>query len=128
MREFLLVCAGGAVGTGARYLLTAWALAALGPSFPWGTFAVNTIGSFLLAFVMYLGVESSTISPTVRLALGTGVLGGFTTYSTFSFETMRYLQVGSWGLAITNVLASVIVCLAACMAGWAAARSMFGAP
>jgi len=126
MRTFLLVCLGGAVGTGARYLLQGWALEVLGPSFPWGTFAVNAIGSFLLAIVMYGGLEAATISPTMRLVLGTGLLGGFTTYSTFSFETMRYLQVGSWGLAMANVLATVVVCLAACLAGWATARWMFG--
>ena len=127
MIPFLLVCLGGAIGTGARYLLTAWALEVLGPSFPWGTFLVNATGSFLLAIVMYAGVEASAIPPTLRLMLGTGVMGGFTTYSTFSYETMRYLQVGSWGLAISNVLTTVFVCLAACIAGWATARSMFAA-
>jgi len=128
MNQFVLVCAGGAIGTGARYLLTAWTLEVLGPAFPWGTLAVNAIGSFLLAIVMYAGVEASALSPTMRLTLGTGVMGGFTTYSTFSYETMRYLQTDSWGLAIANVLANVLVCLAACMAGWAAARWFFATP
>jgi fluoride exporter len=122
MTRFLAVCLGGAVGTGARYLLSGWAAASFGVAFPWGTFLVNAIGSFLLAVIMYAGVEASAISPTVRLALGTGVMGGFTTYSTFSFETMRYLDSGSVGLAGLYVVATVLVCLGACMAGWMTAR------
>lgn len=124
--RFLFVCLGGAIGTGARYLLSAWALEALGPGFPWGTFLVNAIGSFVLAVVLYAGLEAEALSPTLRLALGTGVMGGFTTYSTFSFETMRYLQEGSWGLASLYVATTVAVCLLACLAGWAAARSLLG--
>ncbi len=124
--RFLLVCLGGAIGTGARFLLSAWALEKLGPSFPWGTFLVNAIGSFLLAVVLYAGVEAEALSPTARLALGTGVMGGFTTYSTFSFESMRYLQEGAWTLAFVYVVATIGVCLVACMAGWASARAIFG--
>jgi len=114
------------VGTGARYLLSGWVLQVLGTSFAWGTLAVNTLGSFLIAVVMYAGVEAATISPTLRLVLGTGVMGGFTTYSTFSYETMRYLQDGAWAVAMFNVVASVVGCLTACIAGWAAARWMLG--
>lgn len=124
--RFLFVCLGGAIGTGARYLLSAWALETLGAGFPWGTFLVNAIGSFLLAVVLYAGLEVEAISPTVRLALGTGMMGGFTTYSTFSFETMRYLQEGSWGHASLYVAATVGVCLVACLAGWATARAALG--
>ena len=127
MGRFLAICLGGAVGTGARYLLSEWAAVSLGTGFPWGTFLVNAIGSFLLAVIMYAGVEASALSPTMRLALGTGVMGGFTTYSTFSFETMRYLESGSVGLAGLYVAATLFVCLGACMAGWAAARALFGA-
>jgi CrcB protein len=127
MDRLLAVCLGGAIGTGARYLLSEWAVATLGTAFPWGTFLVNAIGSFLVAIVVYAGVEASAISPTMRLALGTGVMGGFTTYSTFSFETMRFLESGSPALAGLYVAATVLVCLGACMAGWAAARAMFGA-
>ena len=125
MGRFLLVCAGGALGTGARYLLTEWALVTLGAAFPWGTLAVNTIGSFLLGLIMYAGVEAAAIPPTLRLALGTGVMGGFTTYSAFSFETLRYLQVGSPALAAAYVVATLVGCLAACAGGWAAARWLF---
>jgi len=126
MERFLWVCFGSAVGGGARYLLSGWVLTVLGPSFPYGTLAVNAIGSFLLAALMYAGVEVAAISPTVRLAAATGVMGGFTTYSTFSFETMRYLQDGAWGVAIANVSVTVLGCLLACFLGWSAARALFG--
>jgi hypothetical protein len=71
-----------------------------------------------------LRVQASALSPTMRLALGTGVMGGFTTYSTFSWETMAYLQQGNWRLASFNVAATLFGCLAACFAGFAAARAL----
>ena len=89
MTRFLWICVGGAAGTGARYLLSGWALATLGASFPWGTLAVNVLGSFLLGLLMQVGITTSLLSPTLRLALTTGVMGGFTTYSTFNYETIR---------------------------------------
>ena len=115
------ICLGGAFGTGARYLLSGWTLKAFGPAFPYGTLAVNVIGSFLLAGLMYIGVEAGMMPPALRLALTTGVMGGFTTYSTFSYETMKYLQDGVWELAILNVLLTVLGCLGACLVGWASA-------
>jgi CrcB protein len=127
MERFLLVCLGSAVGGGARYLLSGWALQALGPSFPYGTLAVNLAGSYLLAVLMLAGVDASLFSANARIALTTGVMGGFTTYSTFSYETLRYLQDGAWSLALLNVMVTVVGCLAACWLGWLTARSLFGA-
>ena len=124
MMRLLLVCVGGAFGSGARYLVSGWVLAALGPRFPYGTLAVNAIGSFVLAALMHVGTTTDLVSPELRLTLATGVLGGFTTYSTFSYETFRYLQEGAWGLAALNVTATVIGCLAGCAAGFIAARSL----
>jgi CrcB protein len=126
MERLLLVCLGSALGGGARYLISGWMLKALGPAFPYGTLAVNLLGSFLLAGVMFVGVEASMLSPNLRLAVTTGVLGGFTTYSTFSYETLRYLQDGAWAIALTNILVTVIGCLVACLLGWAGARWLFG--
>src|SRR5689334_10798591 len=103
MARFLLVCTGGAVGTGARYLLGGWAQRALGTTFPWGTLIVNALGSFL----------SVVISPDLRVVLTTGVMGGFTTYSTFNYETIRLFQDGALALGALNVAATVLVCLAA---------------
>lgn len=125
--RFLWICLGSGMGGGARYLLSGWALKVLGPAFPYGTLAVNVLGSFLIAGLMYAGVEKMVISPTVRLTLTVGVIGGFTTYSTFSYETMRFLQDGAWGIAIVNVIVTVFGCLAACLLGWAGAKWLFGA-
>lgn len=127
MERLLWVCLGSAAGGGARYLMAGWVLRALGPAFAWGTLSVNLLGSFLIGGLMYAGVEAEVISPTVRLALTTGVMGGFTTFSTFSYETMKYLQDGAWGLAAANALASVAGCVAACLLGWAGARWLWPA-
>ena len=126
MSRFLWICAGGAAGTGARYLLSGWALEALGPAFPYGTLAVNLIGSFCVGLIMQVGVATPLLSPTVRLALTTGVMGGFTTYSTFNYETIRYAQDGSLTLAAANVAATLAGCLASGLAGIAAGRWLFG--
>lgn len=127
MARFFWICLGSAVGGGARYLVSGWMLKMLGPAFPFGTLAVNLIGSFLIAGLMYAGVEKTLLSPTVRLALTVGVMGGFTTYSTFSYETMKQLQDGAFGMAVLNVLITVFGCLMACLLGWAGARRLLGA-
>lgn len=127
MSRFLLVCLGGALGTGARYLVSDWTLKVLGSAFPYGTLLVNVLGSFLLAVLMYVGTETVAISPTTRVVLTTGVMGGFTTYSTFSYETMKYMQESAWHLALLNVAVTVLGCLGACVLGWAGARWMVGA-
>jgi fluoride exporter len=124
--RFLWICAGGAFGTGARYLLSGWALAALGAGFPYGTLAVNIIGSFFVGLIMQVGLATPLLSPTLRMALTTGVMGGFTTYSTFNYETIRYVQDGAWRLAVGNVAITLIACLAAGFAGIALGRALFG--
>lgn len=126
MARLVLISLGGALGTAARYLLSGWLLRVLGPAFPYGTLAVNVIGSFLLGALMHVGLQTALLSPTARLVLGTGVMGGFTTYSTFNYETLQYLQQGAWGLAGLNVAATLLVCLAAGALGVAAARLLVG--
>jgi CrcB protein len=126
MSRFLWICLGGAAGTGARYLISGWALAAFGAGFPYGTLVVNVVGSFLLGLLMQVGLTTPLLSPTLRLALTTGVMGGFTTYSTFNYETMRYFQDGSWELAAANVSLTLVVCLIAGFAGIAAGHWLFG--
>jgi CrcB protein len=102
MMRFLLVCLGGAAGSGARYLV--------GTATPYGTLAVNLLGSFFIA----IAIESMRESD-LRLMLVTGVLGGFTTYSAFNQETLGYMRAGAWGSAVGNVAVTVAACLAA---GW----------
>ena len=114
MTRFLLICLGGAVGTGARYLTSLWAVSAFGPAFPFGTLIVNLAGSFLLGFLMQLGATSPVLT--------TGVMGGFTTYSTFNYETTNYFRNGAWLLGATNVAVTLLGCLAAGLAGIALAK------
>jgi fluoride exporter len=126
MERFLWICLGGAAGTGARYLISGWILRWLGSGFPYGTLAVNVLGSFLLGGLMQVGLTVEGLSPTLRLALTTGAMGGFTTYSTFSYETMRLLQENAWALALGNIAITVASCLAACFLGLFAARAIVG--
>ena len=126
MSRFLLVCLGGAVGTGARYLIAIWAPRALGTSFPYATLIVNALGSFLLGAIMHVGLTTTWLSPTARLVLATGVMGGFTTYSTFNYETTEYLRNGAFALAAANVAATLLLCLAAGVLGLAVARWSVG--
>lgn len=115
MERFLWVCLGGAVGSGGRYLVSSWALERLGGAFPYGTLIVNAVGSFLLGALLQLAALNTSFPPTLRVALAAGVLGGFTTYSTFNQETLIYAQQQHWALAAANVLGTVSLCL---LAGW----------
>lgn len=126
MARFLWICLGGAVGTGARYLLSGWLLRLAGPGFPWGTLAVNMIGSFLLGLLMHVSLTTELLSPTVRLALTTGVMGGFTTYSTFNYETLRLFEDGAWLLGFVNLGAIVAGCLIAGVLGLLSGRLLTG--
>src|SRR5262245_33557803 len=103
MSRFLLVCLGGAAGTGARYLIALAAPRVLGAAFPWATLIVNVSGSFLLGAIVHVGVTRSALSPTLRLVLTTGVMGGFTTYSTFNQETLEFVRGGALAMAGLNV-------------------------
>jgi CrcB protein len=123
MSRFLWICLGGAFGTGARYLLSVWALQALGPSFPFGTFLVNVIGSFLLGVIAGCG---ESVSPGWRVTLSVGVMGGFTTYSSFNLETLRLLDERDWGLAGLYMGSTVVGCLIAGAVGLAVGRAAFG--
>jgi CrcB protein len=125
MVRFLWICLGGAVGTGARYLISGWA-ARFGAFFPYGTLAVNLIGSFLIGAIMHVALTTTILSPDLRVILAVGVLGGFTTYSGFNFETIQYLREGARLLGILNVVVMVGACLAAGIAGLASARWLVG--
>ena len=120
--RFLLVCLGGALGSGARYATSLWAATAFGTAFPVGTLIVNLLGSFLLGFLMH----AIPVSSDPRLMLTTGVMGGFTTYSTFNYETTQYFREGALAMGVANVAATVIGCLVAGLLGLALARLIFG--
>ncbi len=104
----LLVAAGGALGAAARYLLGGFVQARLGPGFPWGTFFVNVTGSFLIGVVLVL-VERDALPSEARLFLAVGILGGYTTFSTFSYETLQLLVAGNAGGVLLNALGQLLV-------------------
>lgn len=126
MTKFFLICLGSAFGGGARYLLSGWVLSLFGVAFPYSTIAVNVVGSFLIGIVMHLGLTTEIFSPTVRIVLATGVLGGFTTYSSFNYETLQYFQDGEIGRAVINVFIMVFGCLVAGLLGLGLAKRLIG--
>lgn len=122
MDRFIYICLGGAIGTGLRYLTGTLAIRWLGVDFPYGTLIVNVVGSFLIGLIQQVGVTSPLIPETTRLFLTVGIMGGLTTYSSFSYETLRLAQLGAWGQAWVNVLVTTALCLAVCFLGIAAGR------
>ena len=127
MERFLLICLGGAIGTGLRYVTAILALRWLGGDFPYGTLMVNVIGSFLIGLIQQVGLTSPLIPDTTRLFLTVGIMGGLTTYSSFSYETLRLAQLGAWGQAWLNILLTTVLCLTVCVLGIAAGRALVGA-
>ena len=128
MLRFVLVCVGGAIGSGARYLVATWSASTFGTGFPRGTLIVNVVGSFLIGAIFEASLRSAAVSATLRLFLTTGVMGGFTTYSSFNYETLRLFEEGSAGLAFLNLSLTVLGCMAAGMLGLASARFLLHVP
>ncbi|MBW6520225.1 MAG: fluoride efflux transporter CrcB [Desulfoarculaceae bacterium] len=122
MQVVLLIAGFGALGCVSRYYVSGWAYDLFGRGFPYGTFVVNILGAFVIGLVMEFGLRSTLLSVSLRTGLTIGLLGGFTTFSTFSYETVRLLEDGNFFVAAANVLASVFVCLVFTWLGMHAAR------
>lgn len=120
--NFLVVSAGAIVGANLRYILSRYAAKILGPVFPYGTLVINTVGSFIVGWFMIWTTERVLVDPRWRLLIVVGFCGGFTTFSSYAFETMAYFEQGQWLLMATNFLTNNALCLAAAMAGMALAR------
>jgi fluoride exporter len=114
----------GALGCLSRYFISGWTYFLTGRSLPYGTLAVNVIGSFLLGLIMEGSLRSTLLSPEVRMGITTGFMGGFTTFSTFSYETVRLLEEGSLFQAGANILLNIVVCLLFAALGIVAARQL----
>lgn len=119
MMQFLLVALGGAIGSAARYGVTVAVARLWGVGFPWGTLIVNILGGLAIGV---LAVRLGPAQEELRLLLAVGVLGGFTTFSTFSLETLRLMEQGPVPAAL-YVAASLILSVAACWAGFALGRA-----
>ena len=120
--RLLLICLGGACGTAARYGVGLAAARWLGVEFPYGTLIVNVVGSFLIGVIQELALSTSFVPETLRLVLAVGVMGGFTTYSAFSYETIRLAERGA--AAAVNVLLTTGLCLGACALGLLLSRAL----
>ncbi len=114
---WLAVLVGGGIGALARYGLGGWVQNAAGADFPWGTLAINVSGSLLLALI-YALLEGSRARPEWRAFLGIGFCGGYTTFSTFSYEAFRLLEDGQWNRAAAYMLGSLVLALAGTFAGF----------
>lgn len=125
MRLLLLAVAGGALGSGARYLVNVGAARWLGVAFPWATLFVNIAGSFAMGLLVEYVILKHNGSPELRTFLATGILGGFTTFSAFSLDVATLADRGDVALAAIYVVVSVAVSIAALYTGIALARGQF---
>jgi len=124
VKHLLLVGFGGALGSMLRFGASTGLHALVGRGFPWGTLFVNVTGSFVMGLLYVSLVERASLGPEWRSLLMVGVLGGYTTFSSFSIETMSLIEGGDLMKAAANVLASIIVCLLAVWAGMMLGRQL----
>lgn len=117
-----LIALGGGLGCVSRYALSGAVYNLFGKGFPYGTLAVNALGTLIIGFLMEFGLHSTLLPANLRVGLTVGFLGGLTTFSTFSYETFRLLEEGDLFFAGLNALGSVALCLFFAWVGISAAR------
>ena len=123
LRNDLLVISIGAIfGANARYIISRYAAKILGPAFPFGTLFINVTGSMIVGFFMVWATERVLVDPRWRLLIVVGFCGAFTTFSSYAFETMAYLEQGQWHLMLANILSNNLLCLVGAVSGMALAR------
>lgn len=120
--QFIWIGIGGFLGANARYLVSIWAAGRWGTAFPYGTTLVNILGSFIIALFLTLSLEKFAISPEWRWLFAVGFLGSFTTFSTFSYETMGLVAQSRWTAAGLNLIGEVLLGLVAVALGIVLAR------
>lgn len=124
MGKYLLIGLSGFIGSVCRYGLSDFIYKMLGDRFPYGTLSVNILGCFTIGLLMMLFEERWLVQPHVRLFLTVGILGGFTTSSTFSYETIEIFRGGNISIGLVNVLGSLILCLGATWVGSVAGKPL----
>lgn len=122
LAQIFWVALGGSLGAVSRFMLSSWLNEVNTSAFPWGTYAVNVIGSCVFGVLFVLVFANQPGREELRLLVLVGFLGAFTTFSTFSFETVRLMESGLWLLALSNVLLSVITCVLGTWIGMGIAR------
>jgi fluoride exporter len=126
--QVALIALAGAVGTLCRYGLGAWTYRLWGGSFPWGTLVSNVLGCLVIGAFFGAWRTAEAVPDTWRLPIAVGFCGGFTTMSSFAYETVRYAQQGVWRTAVLNVVASITLSLLAVALGLATGRALFARP
>ena len=121
---FFWISLGAIGGANARFLLSRWAARMLGADFPYGTLLVNASGSLLLGFFMIWTTERVLADPRWRLVVAIGFCGGYTTFSSYAFETISYFEQGHWALLAWNLVSNNLLSLAGVLAGAALARAL----
>ena len=124
--EYVWVGVGGSVGAIARFAMTRFAVARFGDTFPWGTLTINLLGAFTVGLILTWLTERTAAAPEFRLVLVVGFLGGYTTFSSYTFEAVAMAQRGNWLGASSYVFGSNVLGLAACAAGIVLARQLHG--
>ena len=122
MMKVLMVAVGGGIGATTRYLVSTWAAEKFGTNFPYGTLIVNVVGCFIIGLFMTLVTERFIVSPYWRLFVTVGFVGGLTTFSSYSYETLKLLQDANIVMALYNLMGNVIIGFFATWLGISLAR------
>ena len=122
MKDFLAISVAAIFGANLRYLLGRLSVRHFGLNFPYGTLAINIIGSFIVGLFVIWSTERVLADPRWRLLVVVGFCGSFTTFSSYAYESMSFLEHGQWGMMLVNILGNNLLCLGAALAGMALAR------
>jgi len=120
--DFLAISLGAVVGANLRFWMSHSMLRWLGPVFPYGTLAINVFGSFVLGFFLAWTTERTIVDPRWRLFIAVGFCGGYTTFSSYAYETVVFFEQGHWTLMAVNFFANNLLACSAVVAGMALAR------
>jgi fluoride exporter len=124
VKDFLAISVAAIVGANLRYLISRLAAREFGLVFPYGTLAINVVGSVIVGFFVIWTTERVLVDPRWRLLVVIGFCGSFTTFSSYAFETMSYFEQGQWALMLANIFSNNLLCLGGALAGMALARAI----